>query len=486
MRVDEYSRLDGMALADLVRRGEVAAREVHATAREAMLELDKQLAFLVAETPTEASRALEGDLPPGPFMGVPTLVKDIGPKIAGIPQELGSALAAGLMPSTDSEIIRRYRASGLVFMGRTSTPEFGASFTTEPKVGPVTRNPWDPSRSPGGSSGGAAAAVASGVVPIALGGDSGGSIRVPAHCCGLFGLKPSRGRNPTGPDAGEVNSGLTAAHVLTRSVRDSAAALDATAGPDLGCRYAAAPPPRPFAESVDAEPGRLRLAISTTNVFGGPVDSDIRQLTAETGKLCESLGHVVEEAEPPFDGDELIDLLHVIWSANIHHLINHLERATGRRASAANLEATSLLLHEAGALMSADRLLSTFDGVNRVTRRVAGFFGDYDALITPSFSSAAPYLGELQATGLSDAREHVRESMARAPFTAQYNLTGLPAMSVPLHLTAGGLPVGTHFAAAYGREEMLFALAGQLERASPWRERIPPIHVGTHASLQPA
>src|ERR1700741_4176594 len=263
MPADEYSKFDGLGLAELVRGKKVSAAEVSACATEAMRACNAELNFLVAETASYAEKSLcelGGD---GAFLGVPTLIKDVGPRIGGIPQEMGCGMAQGLVPAEDSEIIRRFRRAGFIFLGRSTTPELGMAYTTEPRTNGPTRNPWNLARSPGGSSGGAAAAVASGAVPIALGGDTGGSIRVPAHCCGVFGLKPTRGRNPVGPEIAEGNSGLTASHVLTRSVRDSAAALDATAGPDPGCRYFAPPPAVPFLQSVDRPRKGLRIALST-------------------------------------------------------------------------------------------------------------------------------------------------------------------------------------------------------------------------------
>jgi amidase len=486
MRIDEYSRLDAHALADLVRRGQVTPQELYDTARSAMLAMDEPLHFLVGETPGEARKNLASLPADAPFRGVPTLIKDIGPRIAGVPQELGSALAAGLVPTQDSELTRRFRDAGMVFMGRTATPELGAAFTTEPRVGPVTRNPWDTSRSTGGSSGGAAAAVSSGVVPVALAGDSAGSIRVPAHCCGLFGLKPTRGRNPTGPEAAEVNSGFTVAHVISRSVRDSAAALDATAGADPGCKYVAPDPQGSFLEAAKRAPDRLRIALSTRNIFGGPLTQDVRRAADQTARLCESLGHTVVEADPPLDGDEIIEVFHVLWAANLYHTVRALEARSGRKASRALLEASTYALFEAGERVSADALLGCFDRANQISRRMGDFFLGHDILLTPAFSGAAPPLGEIRTDAETyDSLAYVRESLAWSPFTSQFNLTGQPAMSVPAQPSAQGLPLGAHFGAAFGGEEILFSLAGQLEAAAPWADRLPPVHA-SHPVPAPA
>ena len=480
MRIDEYSRLDATGLAGCIRGREVAAEEVYALARTAMLALDAELAFMAGELPEEARRNLDALPPDAPFLGVPTLVKDIGPKLAGAPQEMGSRLASGFVAGYDSEFIKRHRKAGLVFMGRSATPEMGSAFTTEPKVGRPTRNPWHTGHSTGGSSGGAASLVAAGVAPIALAGDSAGSIRVPAHCCGLFGLKPTRAATPSGPDSAEGASGSTVAHVLSRSVRDSAAALDATFGGDPGCRYVAPPPRAPFVQAAARDPGRLRIALSTASPFGGSVSREVIVAAVEAAAFCETLGHHVELADPPLDGDQLVDVFTTIWASNMSFGAHSLGAHLGREAGPDNLESSNWALVRHGATLSAERLLAALSAVNGISRAMGSFMEKFDVLLTPSFSQTAPPLGSIQ-TDRSDstAETYTRESLNWSPFTSQFNLTGQPAMSVPFKIGAGGLPIGIHCSAAFGADELLFSLAGQFERSRPWDGWRPPIHAST-------
>ncbi|MBS0416498.1 MAG: amidase [Proteobacteria bacterium] len=475
MRAEELADYDGLALGELVRSREISPKELIDTASETAMRIDSKLNFLVAPTPEQARKDLAQLDPNAPFCAVPTLVKDIGPRVAGVPQELGSLLARGLVPSEDSEFIRRVRRAGLVCIGRSTTPELGSAFTTEPRIASPTRNPWDPRRSPGGSSGGAAVAVASGVVPVALAGDTAGSIRIPAHCCGVFGFKPSRGRNPTGPESGETNSGLTVAHVITRSVRDSAAMLDATAGPDPGCRYGAPGPSSGFLASLSEPPRRLRIAYWTKNAFGGSVEAAIVSATLAAAKLCEALGHPVTEIDPPLGGDEIIATVEPLLAANLYHFVRHLEQKSGRTASPELLEASTLALARRGAEVSANELLTCLARMNELSRRIGRLSDRYDVFLTPTFTAVAPELGRIRSDVAGcTSLGYLTESLQIGAFTIQYNLTGQPAMSVPLSQSEQGLPIGVQFAAHYGADEALFRLAGQLEAASPWRMRRPP------------
>lgn len=478
MRLDEYAACDGLELARIIREKQVSAAEVTEAAFEAVRRVNPQLNFLVAETPAEAQAAI-AQLPyDAVFAGVPILIKDVVMSVAGWPQEMGSGLAQGFISSEDSEFTKRLRRAGFVFVGRSATPEFGASFTTEPRVTGPTRNPWDVQRSPGGSSGGAAAAVAAGVVPLAHGGDMGGSIRVPAHCCGVFGLKPTRGRNPLGPQSGGMGSGLAVPHFITRSVRDSAAALDATAGPDVGCDYTAPPPSGKFADAVRRAPRKLRIAYSTASPHGGEVSPDVAAAASESAALCAKLGHSVELEGPQIDGDELLDILAVIACAGIFHLVRILEEATGRVAGPEHLEGATLAMARRGAQISADEYLGALNALNGFNRRVGHFFERYDVLITPTMTRPALPLRTINSDEeVDDIMEHMRHDFRLVPFTAPYNATGQPAMSVPLHQSSDGLPIGTQFIGRFAEEETLFSLAGQLETASPWIGRHPPISV---------
>lgn len=478
VRPDEYCRYDALGLAELVRNREVSPRELYDVARDAMSRMDETLAFLVGALPEEAERGLAALPADGPFLGVPTLVKDIGPKIAGALQEMGSGLAAGVVSQDDSELIKRYRRAGLFFIGRTATPEMGSSFTTEPRVGRPNRNPWKPAHSTGGSSGGAATAVAAGVVALALAGDSAGSIRVPAHCCGLFGFKPTRAATPSGPHAAEGASGATVAHVITRSVRDSAAALDATFGGDPGCRYVAPAPSQPYLIAMTQAPARLRIALSTRSPFDGPVSREMVAAAVEAGQLCASFGHMVEPADPPLDGDELIDVFTTIWAANMAFGANALGHHTQRKPGPDNLEAANWALVQYGEKLSSAALLAALSKVNTISRAMGDFMKRYDVLLTPSFSQTAPRIGEVHSDAPgTTAHSYIRDSLNWSPFTSQFNLTGQPAMSIPFGTGAQGLPIGVHFAAAYGADETLFGLAGQIEAARPWADKLPPHHI---------
>ncbi len=478
MNLNEYAAFDGLGLAGLVSTGEVMPAELCAIARQAMEETNPALNFLVGATPQEEQKCLNGLPERSTFGGIPTLLKDIGPKAAGVPQGAGSLLAQGLVAESDSEIVRRWRKAGFIFLGRSTTPEMGSSFTTESRATGDTLNPWDTTRSTGGSSGGAAAAIASGVVPIAMGGDSGGSIRVPAHCCGLFGFKPSRGRNPVGPEAAENNSGFTQAHVLTRSVRDSAAVLDATHGPDPGCKYSCPPPQSSFLDAVNKPISALRVAWSNHNCFGGEVHPEIRIATERAAGLMADLGHQVEEATPPVDGEEMIDIFDIVWTANMHYGIQAIAGKTGRTPGPENLEGSTQGFCRRGAEVSSAELLWGLDIVNRVSRKLGRFFEDYDILISPVFSLPAPPIGDLNTdVEVADVKQLCWDVFRVGAFTSQFNISGQPAMSVPLYRSSEGLPIGVQFAAGYCAEETLFALAGQLEQAAPWSGRRAPIHL---------
>ncbi|PHR91681.1 MAG: amidase [Robiginitomaculum sp.] len=479
MKLSEYIKLDGHDLAALCRSGEVSASEIFDCARSAIKSLNKRLNFLVDWTPAESARALDNLNDNMPFMGVPILLKDVGAGIAGVPQELGSRLAKGRRTGEDAEIVRRLRAAGLVIAARSTTPEFGASFTTESIATGITRNPWNPEKSTGGSSGGAAAAVAARVVPIAHAGDSAGSIRIPTHCCGLFGFKPSRGINPVGAHAGEINSGLTVSHVVTRSVRDSAAVLDATAGGDPGCRYATALPARSFADAALTKLPQSRIALCTTNPFGGPVSSVVKDATEKMAQICSEAGHIVEEVTPPLSPEEFISDMEIVWSANIYHAVEKLRGNATASDIERLVEPANHAVYLRGAQISAGELLGALDGMNLYSRRLAAFFSNHDILLTPTLSQVAPDLATFDTDReVANVTDYLFELFRFAPFTVQCNVSGQPAMNIPCGLSSDGLPVGVHFSAPYGEDSTLFGLAGALERMAPWRDLLPPINAG--------
>ena len=369
----------------------------------------------------------------------------------------------------------RYRRAGLVVFGRTNSPEMGLAYTTEPHLHGPTRNPWDTSRTPGGSSGGAAAAIAARIVPAAHASDGGGSIRVPASCCGLFGLKPTRGRTPHGPDSGEGWAGMSVGHAITLSVRDSAALLDASAGADVGDPYWAPPPARAFADEVGADPGQLRIAVSPETPTGAPVDAECIAAMERAATLCAELGHEVEQAAPSYDKEDLADAFFKIVTANT--LNGVIESGRGRgRDWVGEVENMTRAMAEMGARVSGADYTAAVDTIHRVGRQVARFMLDHDVLLTPTMAKPPLPLGVLDMMS-DDVDAYIAESGAFAGFPPLSNATGAPAMSVPLYWTQTGLPVGAQFVGRFGDEATLLRLAGQLEQAAPWAQRRPPLEV---------
>jgi len=491
----EYLRQDATGLAGLVRRGEVSPLELVETALGRIERLNPRVNAVIHRMDDAARAAARGMLPEGPFRGVPLLLKDLLSGVAGEPFECGSTLLRGFRAPHDSELVRRYRRAGFVLAGKTNTPEFGLTPVTEPVSHGVTRNPWDLTRTSGGSSGGSAAAVASGMVPVAGGGDGGGSIRIPASCCGLFGMKPTRGRVPMGPDFGEIWHGAVVEHVLTRSVRDSAAILDATAGPDAGAPYFAAPPERPFLEETVREPGRLRIAFTARAWLGATVHPDCTAALLDSARLLEALGHQVEEASPALDGAAFARAFLTMICAELAGDIAEAELAVGRRAGPGELEPATWALTLLGRSVSAAQYSSAVRLLQRTARQIAPFFGRYDILVTPTVSAPPVRTGALQPTprervllkflgGVRSGRllrwAGVLEQTAATvfefiPWTPVINATGQPAMSVPLAWNPAGLPIGIHFVGRYGDEATLYRLAAQLEQARPWFDRLAPI-----------
>ena len=491
----EYTRHDGLGLAALVRSGQVSAAELLETAI-ARIEAHNPALNAVIRTRFEQARA-EAALVDraAPFAGVPFLVKDLLATLAGEPTGNGNRLLANVAMPRDSELVRRFRAAGVVIAGRTNTPEFGLTPYTEPLVCGPTRNPWSNAHSPGGSSGGSAAAIASGMVPLASGGDGGGSIRIPASCCGLFGMKPSRGMTPTGPEFGELWHGFAIEHVLSRSVRDSAAMLDATTGADPGAPYAAPPQARPFRDEVDADPGRLRIAYTHEPLFGhGAVHADCIQGLEASARLLESLGHHVEQATPPLDRDACALAFVTVLAGETRAEIEQIAQLTGRKPRAADFEPATYSLGLLGRALSAGAYAAAANRLQLEARRMAPFFERFDVLLTPTLGAPPALIGALQPSAaeqrlmrivnaldagwLLDAlgviKPLAQKTFDYIPYTPIFNATGQPAMSVPLHWNDAGLPIGMQFAARLGSDAVLFRLAGQLERAQPWFERRPP------------
>jgi amidase len=468
----ELLDLDCTALAELVRRREVEPIELVELSIARIERLDPGLGAVVTPMYDEARAATAAGIPDGPFTGVPFLIKDLLGECAGVRHEGGSAFLAGYVPPVDSELVRRYRQAGLVLIGKTSTSELGIGPTCEPAVARPTANPWDPTRMAGGSSGGAAVAVAARMVPAAHANDAAGSIRVPASTCGVFGLKPTRGRITLGPVYGDLMSGMIVEHAITRSVRDSAALLDCTLGDLPGDPYREAGPARAYRDEVGRDPGRLRVAVSVAAPLGHEVDGDCVGAVRDAARLCESLGHEVSEAAPAIDGEALAAAFGTVLAGGIAFTVAHWARRTGRRPVAEAFEPFSWAVIEAGRKVSAaDYLLAVWD-IQRHARTVAAFFADHDVWLTPTLGELPPELGAFRYAGGDPALLRRRMNRFNA-FCWVSNATGQPAMTVPLHWNADGLPVGSHFVGRHGDEATLFRLAAQLEAARPWAGRRP-------------
>lgn len=475
--------LDLIAQAELVARREVTARELVEAAIERIEAVNSRLNAVIATT-YAAALAEAGllDAAPakrsatrGPLAGAPFLVKDLGGAMAGVPDTWGSRALRTNIPKVDSPLVQRYRDAGLLIVGRTNTPEFGNHSTTEPEAYGPTLNPWDPTLTVGGSSGGSAAAVAAGIIPAAHGGDGAGSLRIPASCCGVFGFKPSRGR-VSGAPGGEGIGGLAVRHAISRSVCDNAALLDIAAGYVPG-DYATAPSQeRPYLEEVGREPGRLRIGWTARPPIDVPVDADCVTAVHEAAELLASLGHEVDEAEPQFDGDVLVGPLGTVWSIGNADDVRFCESVLGRPVRDDELEITTRELAAFGRSRSALDLVEAVQAFGRATRQFARFFETRDIWLTPTLARRPEPLGVLNQS-VGGALEWQRFDDSFNPWNPIANISGQPSMSVPLHWTADGIPIGVLFTGRYAEEATLFRLAAQLEATRSWADRRPPIHV---------
>ena len=491
----DYGAYDGLGLAELVKNGEVTARELVEEAIRRIEDLNPRLNAVIHKAYDLARDVAEGDIPRGPFQGVPFLVKDLMSPVAGMPMCRGSRFHQGFVPDHDSELIKRFRTAGLIILGKTNTPEYGLVPVTEPELFGPSNNPWDLARNTGGSSGGSAAAVAAHLVPLAHGGDGGGSLRIPASCCGVFGFKPTRGRNPTGPDLGEAWQGLACEHAITRSVRDSAALLDATAGPDTGAPYVAPSPARPYLEEVSSDPGPLRIAFTSDPLVPGEAHEDCVKGLESTVELCRDLGHELVEAAPQIDGHAFARAFLTMVCGEIRAEIEAAESLMGRRATSHDYEAPTWAIGLLGTRISAAEFSTATSLLHLTARQTGQFFERYDVLLTPTVAEPPLVTGALQPRGLQAFGMRVLGSLNAGglisafsgidalaedvfrfmPYTPVFNATGQPAMSVPLYWNDAGLPIGMHFVGRFGDESTLFRLAGQLEQAAPWFDRVPPV-----------
>ncbi len=472
---DDLTTLDALTQAELVRTKQVKPIELVDAAIERIERLNPAINAVVTEMFDSARQTALGSIPDGPFTGVPFLMKDFLAEYAGVPFSESSRFLEGYIPDRDSELVARYKRAGLITVGKTNLPEFAIGATTEPELNGPTRNPWDTERTTGGSSGGAAAAVAAGMVPMAHGNDAGGSIRIPAACCGVFGLKPSRGRNPLGPYYGDAFSGIVAEHALTRSVRDSAALLDATAGPDVGDPYPAQPHERPFLDEVGADPGKLRIAFATRSSLGVESHPDCVSAVRDVARLCEQLGHEVVEDAPAFDGEVLWQAFTKLIAVGTAAGVADWGQRLGKKPTANQFEPFIWALTEKGRAISAPEYLNVVQDMQRVSRDIARFFVDCDLWLTPTIGKPPVPLGTFAFTPGDDPFELRRRLSEFAPFTYLSNATGQPSMSVPLYWNDGDLPIGVHFTGRPGDEATLFRVAAQLESARPWVDRRPPV-----------
>ncbi|MCX7981977.1 MAG: amidase [Syntrophales bacterium] len=466
--------MDATELARLVRKKEVTPLELVDFFIGRIELINPKLNAVVTPMFEEARQLAQRPLPDGPFKGVPMLLKDLLAAYKGVRHTFGTRNLANYIADHDSELVRRYKQAGFIILGKTNTPELGLLPTTESVLFGPCRNPWDLSRTTGGSSGGSAAAVAAGLVPVAHGNDGGGSIRIPASCCGVFGLKPSRGRNPLGPDFGDVMSGLVAEHVLTRSVRDSAAILDVTAGYDPGDPYIAPPPARPFREEVEKDPGRLRIAYLTSTLREGiNLHPDCRLALEHGLKLLESLGHDVEEVNPNLPAEFIARAFTTVWVAGCAATVKGISFFTQKPPAPDQYEPLTWAMYQMGEKVTGAEYLMAIQVLQRLSRDMAKMYGQFDVLLTPTLGEPPVKLGTFDSPP-EDPLRGWRRSAAFVPFTPIFNATGQPAMSMPLYWNSEGLPIGLHFVGRYGEEGLLFRLAAQLERAQPWTDRRPP------------
>ena len=469
---ERISALDATGQADLVRAGELTPEDLLSVAIDRIERINPLLNAVVV-TAYDSAREAVGSLPTGPFTGVPYLLKDLALEAAGLPLHEGSVFLRDYVSTRDSTLVTRLRRAGLVILGRTGSPEFGMKPTVETRLYGTTHNPWDLTRSTGGSSGGSAAAVASRMVPMAGANDAGGSIRIPASACGLFGLKPTRARTPYGPHYGDVFGGGCVEHAVTRSVRDSAALLDATAGPSPGDPYPAPPQRRPYSAEVTAPVEELRIALTSVPADGRNADPECVSAVEDTAVLLADLGHDVFERDLTELTPEVGAAIGTMYGAGTDWAIKYWIRELGREPAEEELDPFTRALWGHGQKISGGDYLMAQTTLQAFTRNVAEAMTDFDLWLSPTLGTLPPKLGTMTSTPDEPWRgNEVAANLVAFPLVTA-NVTGNPAMSVPLCWTATGLPVGSHFMARFGREDVLFRLASQLEQARPWAERRP-------------
>jgi amidase len=474
MTFPDYADHDGLGLADLVRRGEVSAGEVVQAAIERIERHNPALNAVVYKAYDEARTAARGALPEGPFTGAPLLVKDLLITAAGWPRTSGSRFCRGVVDTEDSGLMRRYRSSGAVAMGKTNCPEFGITGTTEPALFGPCRNPWGLDHIAGGSSGGSAAAVASGMVPLAHGGDGRGSIRIPASCCGLVGLKVTRDRNPHLPDGYDFAQGYVVEHVMTRTVRDCAAMLDVTGVPEPASPYAPPAKARPYMEEILASPGRLRIAWSSETANGRSIHPEVQAALEHTVETLKALGHEVVPRGLGVDQRALYGAQNAFSGANFAAGMKRLIDEIGREPEGDDLEPLTWAALKGGRRATGEQTMWEAQELRMLARGVMALFEDFDVYLTPVMGTPPPPIGYIDPVAVAP-REIGKRNGEVFPFAAPFNMTGQPSLSLPLAMSSAGLPIGMMFSGRYADEATLFRLAGQLEKEMPWKDRRPAV-----------
>jgi amidase len=472
MSFQEYESLDAIGLAEHVRRGDVDPKEVLEAAIERLERSNPTLNAVVIPMLDEARRVVAKGPPDGPLRGVPFLLKDLFLLYAGTTTTNGCRFFTDNVANHDSELVRRYRNAGLVVFGKSASPEFGLTTTTESTLFGVTRNPWNLEHTTGGSSGGAAAAVAAGILPAANASDGGGSIRIPASCCGLFGLKPTRGRIPFGPDAGEGWSGMSTIHAVSRSVRDNALLLDISEGADMGAPYEARAKTRPYLEEVGAPVGQLRIGLLRQTFNGTDTHPDCREAVEDAAALCESLGHRIEEVKIELDIAAMGAASQSIMGGNLLATLEDRATALGRDFGPDDLEPHTFAMTEAIRSRGASDYARSVHTIHGIGRQIEGLFEHCDVLLSPTMGEPPRKIGVL-ALSNPDRQEFARAVLTSVGYTQVFNASGHPAMSVPLCWNGDNLPIGIQFVAPLGDEARLLRLAAKLEEARPWADRRP-------------
>jgi Asp-tRNA(Asn)/Glu-tRNA(Gln) amidotransferase A subunit family amidase len=468
----DYEKYDGLGLAELIRKKQITPTELLHAVRQRLEAVNPKLNAFAALFFDKAEAAIKAGLPDGPFKGVPFALKDLGMNLTGTVTTYGSRVWKNNLAQSDSTLVARYKNAGLVIFGKTTSPELGLTTTTESVAFGKTRNPWNLEHTSGGSSGGASSAVAARIIPMGHASDGGGSIRIPASCCGLFGLKPTRGRIPMGPAAMEGWNGCSAHHAVTISVRDSAALLDSTHGTELGSPYTCPPPARPFLKEVGVDPSKLRIAYAPAPPGGVAVDPECKQAAADAAKLCESLGHRVDETTLPIDNAFFRQSFLTVITVSMARALEDAASILGHAVTENDVEAATWAMYQQGKQISSVVYSRSIANMHQVGLTMAKWQEKYDVILSPTLAKPPVKLGVLS---LDDPARYGKEVSEFSPFTALYNVTGQPSMSVPLHWTRDGLPVGVMFSARFGDEATLFRLAAQLEKAKPWVHRKPTV-----------